>query len=628
MIEAAPDLVKHPSTDERPEPDKPNGVDHSELPPFCDEALALRFAERHADDLRYVAEWGKWLRWDGKRWRLDRTIRAFDLARAICREAAAEARSAKVAAHVASAKTVAAVITLARVDRRLAATSDQWDADPWLLNTPDGAVDLRTGAMRPHRREDYCTMMTAVAPRGDCPKFKAFLLKVMADDEARVAFLRRACGYSLTGDTSEQVIFFNFGVGQNGKSVLMETLAGILADYCVATPIETFTETRNERHPTELARLRGARLVTATETEAGRYWAELRLKELTGGERIAARFMHKDQFEYTPQFKPWISGNHRPRLRSVGKAMRRRVKMVPFNVTIADDERDRDFAGKLKPEWPGVLQLMIDGCLEWRKSGLAAPVAVEQATDAYFAGEDGYSDWIADRCETSGGFAERSTKLFGSWRDWADKAGQRAGDNKQFREEMERLGYPLKHTMKGNIFIGLRIRQDDPPEPDDPRRSAPAEGELDLAEPASPAVDMKADEGRIINHRPPRAHDARAIRLFQEMPSSAFMAPETAPEKEDGPCAQCGGAGAVFTADGDRTIWLHPECQRAYVNRGEPRGEPAYTVLGAAPPGERCGLCGSGQPRPMRIRRGAHVEIWHEACAAKYVSGLQSGPPQ
>jgi putative DNA primase/helicase len=518
------------------------------------------------------------------------------------------------------------VITLARADRRLAATSDQWDADPWLLNTPAGAVNLRTGDIRPHRREDYCTKITAVGPHGDCPTFKAFLLTVMSNDQARVAFLRRACGYCLTGDTSEQAIFFNCGVGQNGKSVLMETLAGILADYCVATPIETFTESRNDRHPSELASLRGARLVTATETEASRYWAESRLKELTGGERIAARFMHKDQFEYAPQFKPWISGNHRPRLRSVGKAMRRRVRMVPFNVTIADDERDREFAAKLKPEWPGILQLMINGCLEWQKSGLAPPAAVEKATDAYFAAEDGYADWIADRCETSGGFAERSTKLFGSWRDWADKAGQRAGDNKQFREEMERLGYPLKHTMKGNIFIGLRIRQD-PPEPDDPGRSATAAPELDLEQPDSPANAMKADEARIINHRITRAHDARVIRQFKNLPSSAFIAPETPP---GGPCAQCGKPSdgrEEFCALPDEEVWLHPECQRAYVNRGAPRGERAYTVLGAVRASERCSLCGDGKPRPMRIRRGGEVNIWHEACADRYVATIAVSPP-
>ena len=429
------------------------------LPPFCDESLALKFAERHAGDLRFVALWNKWLLWDAGRWRIDDTVLAFDRARAICREAA-ESSKAKLAPGVASAKTVAAVTTLARVDRRLAATAEQWDGDPWLLNTPDGVVDLRNGEMRAHRPEDFLTKMTAVGPRGDCPKFKAFLARIMGGDEALVAYLWRVFGYCLTGDISEQAIFFNYGVGQNGKTVLTSTVSGILGDYCIATPIETFTESKTDRHPTELARMRGARLVTATETEAGKHWAESRLKEITGGERIAARFMHKDFFEYLPQFKPIISGNHRPRLRSVGPAMRRRVNMIPFVVTIPDDERDPNLADKLKGEWPGILKCMVEGCLDWQERGLAQPEAVIKATDAYFASEDGYSGWISDRCDIVTGIWSRSSDLFASWRDWAEKAGQSPGDTKRFREEMERLGFQHQRKTNGNFYVGLRIRQD------------------------------------------------------------------------------------------------------------------------------------------------------------------------
>jgi len=386
-------------------PQAADGAEEPErAPAFSDEALALQFAERHANGLRYVAAWGKWLSWTGTHWRLDDTLHAFDLARQIAREAASKCNKPKIASVIASAKTVASIERLAKSDRRLAATVDQWDADPWLLNTPLGVVDLRTGRLRPHRSDDYMTKITAVGPGDDCPKFKVFLKRIMNSDDALVAFLCRMFGYCLTGDTSEQAIFFNYGKGQNGKSVLMSTVSGILGDYCVSTPIETFTESKIDRHPTEIARLRGARLVTATETEAGRYWAESRLKELTGGEKTSARFMHQNLFEFVPAFKPVISGNHRPRLRSVGVAMRRRVNMIPFAVTIPEDERDKQFANKLKEEWPGVLQLMIDGCLDWNEHGLAPPEAVTRTTDEYFAGEDGYSDWIADRCETIAGF--------------------------------------------------------------------------------------------------------------------------------------------------------------------------------------------------------------------------------
>jgi putative DNA primase/helicase len=432
--------------------------DDDEAPPFSEEALALEFASRHGDKARYVAMWNKWLFYDGRRWRVDEKKKALLLARKLCRMYAMAANSLTEAKKIASIKTCTAVVTLAGVDPRIAAGVEQWDADPWLLNTPGGVVNLRTGAMRAHRADDYMTNMTAAEPRGDCPNFKLFLDRIMGGDKALIAYLQRTFGYCLTGDISEQAIFFNHGAGQNGKTVLMSTVSGVFGDYCRTAAIETFTESRNERHPTELARLHGARLVTATETEAGRHWAESRLKEITGGEKITARFMHKDNFEYLPQFKPVLSGNHKPRLRSVGLAMRRRVNMIPFLVTIPPHERDPELAGKLKAEWPGVLQWMIEGCLDWQGGGLAPPPAVMAATDAYFAGEDGYSHWIADCCEIVAGFWSPSSDLFGSWRSYAEQAGLQAGDTKRFREEMERLGFLFRRTPSQNGYIGLRIR--------------------------------------------------------------------------------------------------------------------------------------------------------------------------
>lgn len=432
--------------------------DDDEAPPFSEEALALEFASRHGDKARYVAMWNKWLLYDGRRWRVDEKKKALLLARQLCRMYAMAANKLTEAKKIASIRTCTAVVTLAGVDPRIAAGVEQWDADPWLLNTPGGVVDLRTGAMRAHRADDYMTNMTAVEPRGDCANFKLFLDRIMGGDKALIAYLQRVFGYCLTGDTNEQAIFFNHGVGQNGKTVLMSTMSGVFGDYCRTAAIETFTESRSERHPTELARLQGARLVTATETEAGRHWAESRLKELTGGEKIAARFMHRDFFEYLPSFKPVISGNHKPRLRSVGFAMRRRVNMIPFLVTIPPHERDPELAGKLKAEWPGILQWAIDGCLDWQRRGLDPPLAVATATDAYFAGEDGYSHWIADCCEIVANFWSPSSELFTSWREYAERAGLQAGDTKRFREEMERLGFPLKRTNIQNGYIGLRIR--------------------------------------------------------------------------------------------------------------------------------------------------------------------------
>lgn len=410
-------------------------------PAFSDEALALQFADRHSGDLRFVAAWNRWLFWDGYHWQFEETLRAWDFARQVCREAATQCNKAKTASAIASAKTVYAVERLARSDRRLAATIDQWDSDPWQLNTPSGVVDLTNGQARPHIPEDYITKITAVGPQGDCPRFLAFLERITGGDNELIAYVQRVLGYGLTGLTREHALFFGYGTGANGKSVLLSTVAGILDEYHRTAPIETFTASNGDRHPTDLASLRGARLVTATETEEGRRWAESRIKQLTGGDTVAARFMRQDFFEYRPAFKLIIAGNHKPSLRSVDEAIRRRFHLIPFAVTIPPEERDADLAEKLKTEWPGILQWLIEGCLEWQTEGLRPPKAVQEATEAYLSAEDSLAAWIDDRCERSASAWASSSALFASWSVWANAAGENPGNSKRFAQALESRGF-------------------------------------------------------------------------------------------------------------------------------------------------------------------------------------------
>ena len=254
-----------------------NGTDAAATaiaPRFSDEGLALLFSARHADDLRYVALWNKWLRYDGKRWEFEETLRAFDAARALCRELAAQCEKKGTAKAIASAKTVAAVVTLARADRRQAATTAQWDRDSWLLGTPDGTVDLRTGKLQPPKLDDHITKIARTTPGGHCPQWMAFLKLVTNDDVELQNYLQRVCGYCLTGVTSEHQFFFLYGKGANGKSAFLSTVSGILGDYHEPHPWRCSPSRNVERHPTDLAMLRGARLVTAIETEEGKRWDE------------------------------------------------------------------------------------------------------------------------------------------------------------------------------------------------------------------------------------------------------------------------------------------------------------------------------------------------------------------
>lgn len=430
-----------------------------QAPAFSEEAIALRFAERQCNDLRFVAAWSKWLRWDGHVWAIDDTLSVFNDVRRICREVAAECNRPKVAVGIASAKTVAAVERLARADRRLAATVDQWDADPWMLNTPEGTIHLLTLERRQHDRAAYCTRKTAVAPGGSCPQWLAHLYRITCGDAELIAYLQRVFGYALTGVTIEHALFFAHGHGANGKSVTINTTAGVLGDYHRTAPIETFVAGGGgERHPTDLAGLRGARLVTAVETEEGRRWAESRIKALTGGDRISARFMRQDFFEYTPQFKLLVAGNHRPALRNVDEAIRRRLHLIPFSVTIPDAERDQELGERLKAEWTGILAWMIEGCRQWRTQGLKPPNTVREATDAYLQAEDAIAAWIEECCQRDKNAWTSSGELFASWTGWANRSGEPPGTSKRFGQSLEARGCAPFRKMTARGYLGLKLQ--------------------------------------------------------------------------------------------------------------------------------------------------------------------------
>jgi putative DNA primase/helicase len=347
-----------------------NLQDAGELPFNSEDALALAYADRHAKDSRYVAVWGRWLHYDGAHWNSDTTLHAFDRARAICREVALE--SEKPAA-VMAAKTVAAVVQLARADRRLAATTEQWDRNPLQLVTagdgdmvPAATYDLATGLADAPDPLDYVTKTTscsAAPPGTPHPQWSAFLNRITAGDTELQGFLQRY-GYCCTGLTTEHAFVFAYGTGANGKSTFINTITRILGDYVAVADMGTFIASTTERHPTDLAKLRGARLVVAQETQKGRRWDEVKIKALTGGDRLTARFMRQDFFDFVPTFKLFIAGNHKPRIGSVDEAMRRRLLLAPFTVRIPAGERDPELAEKLWGERTAILRWCLDGCLQ------------------------------------------------------------------------------------------------------------------------------------------------------------------------------------------------------------------------------------------------------------------------
>lgn len=429
-----------------------------------EDALALAFTRRYHRDWRYVATWGRWLVWDGTRWRTEDTLAATDLIRSVCRHAALRADNPKIAAKLASSSTVGGVERLARADRRHAATTEEWDADPWLLNSPGGVVDLKTGRKRPNDRADRMTKITTASPSGECPQWTAFLSDVTGGDADLQAYLQRMVGYCLTGVTSAHALFFLYGTGANGKSVFANVISTILGDYAATASMDTFVETRGDRHPTDLAGLRGARFVTAIETEQGRRLNESKVKAITGGDKISARFMRQDFFEYTPQFKPVIVGNHKPAIRNIDEAMKRRMHLIPFTVTIPPDRRDARLTEKLLAERDGILAWAVAGCLAWQREGLKPPASVVSATEEYFEAEDALGRWLDERCVRTGNAKSLTAELFTDWKQWAEASGEFIGSQRRFSDLLITRGVEKWRNSVGvRGFQGVGLKH--PPTP-------------------------------------------------------------------------------------------------------------------------------------------------------------------
>lgn len=443
-----------------------------------DDGTVSRLLDRYGEHLRFCREFGVWMIWAGRgKWEnggngtevYERIRETFDAMRAEANELGEGEARTQLNQHIARMKRwerTKAVYNGATVRRDVQAGADQFDANPWMLNCPNATIDLRTGEARENVPMDFCSRQTAVpyVPSAVCPRFDQFLLEVFAGDETLVEFIWRAIGYSLTGSVREQALFFCYGSGSNGKSTLFEILRRLLGDYATVSAPGLLMESKSDRHPTEIADLRGRRLVYCVETGEGKRLAEELVKRLTGSDLLKGRLMRQDFFHFLPTHKLWLSANHKPVIRGTDHAIWRRIPLIPFTVQFSDPDtarpgqpvKDTELLEKLGQELPGILAKAVRAAQEWYANGLQWPDRVRAAVAEYRQEQDVLGMFIAERCEEADEALENASDLYRAYRHWADEVGEFIVSQKRFSTALSEKGY-VKLKSSTIAYRGLRL---------------------------------------------------------------------------------------------------------------------------------------------------------------------------
>ncbi|MFZ2955373.1 MAG: phage/plasmid primase, P4 family [Candidatus Ozemobacteraceae bacterium] len=441
---------------------------------------AERLISFAGEDIRYSESRG-WLVWNGKRWEPgDAAMNELFKSRVIpelYREAAAaatrqDAAGAKELATWAKRSEndgfVSGALTMARTDKAIyLPEAGSLDANAFLLGVANGVIDLRTGDIRPHDRHDMITRLAPVTydPNAICPLWHIFLHKVMGGDTSLISFLQRSVGYSMTGDVSEQCFFVLHGAGANGKSVFCDVIMELLGDdLSTETPADSLMLRRNDNGATnDLARLAGLRLVTANETESGQRLAESRVKSLVGGDKIAARFLHREFFTFRPTFKIFLRTNHKPQITGTDLGIWRRVRLVPFTITIPPEEQDKGLVDKLRGELPGILNWAIAGAVSWYADrDLSAPQRVISATSEYRSTQDSIGTFLDERCYVSSRAEVPASVLYAEYKSWAEQRGDHPKNLTLFGESLTERGFGKRRGNTGAYIrsgVGLKTSE-------------------------------------------------------------------------------------------------------------------------------------------------------------------------
>jgi putative DNA primase/helicase len=427
------------------------------------------FANQHREHAHWCPQLG-WLLWTGTTWQRDEAGDVMKLAaetvRSVYQRAAktdnSEQRQA-IAQHarkIEAAGRLQAMISLAQ--HQLAIRADELDKDPWQFNVQNGTINLRTGELKEHSRSDYITKISPVEfdPQAPCTVWYKFLQRIFNDDPDLIFYIQKIAGYCLTANTQEQEFYLFHGLGANGKSTFVKTLLRMMGDYGKQSPVETFLVKKNSGIPNDVARLHGARFVAAMESEANEKLAESLVKALTGGDKIAARFLHREFFEFEATFKLILSTNHKPCIVGTDVAMWRRVRLIPFSVSIPKEDQDKQLPTKLETELPGILRWAVEGCLLWQKEGLEPPTAVTGASQSYRDDMDTLGEFLDARCEKEPGATVSTKDLYAAYVDWSESQKDRERDRLKrvtFGHKLAERGFDSGRNWQGRFWRGLRL---------------------------------------------------------------------------------------------------------------------------------------------------------------------------
>lgn len=437
---------------------------------LTDVGNSRRLARRWGDVIRYVPQFRAWHVWDGTRWARDVRGVIYELAKETALAIADEAKSAeteeqakallKWAANSQSRARIEAMVALARTEPTLAITPDALDRDKFALNVRNGTIDLRTGELRPHDPADYLTKLAPVEydPDATCPTFDAFLRRIMDERDDLIDFLPRAVGYTLTGNVSERVIFLMYGTGRNGKSTFLNVLREVFGDYHARASMDTITHRKRDGSNYGVARLAGARLVTASESEEGKRLNVALVKELTGNEQTTAREIYEAEFEFLPEFTWWIATNHKPVVPGDDPAVWDRLRLVPFLVRIGDDEEDKDLGVKLQSELPGILASAVRGAREWYERGLGVPEEVTSATAEYRDEQDSFGAWLDEETVRVPEVRTSSAGLYASYAAWSSERGEKPVGTKRFAQRLVERGFERIRS-SSTFYLGIGLRE-------------------------------------------------------------------------------------------------------------------------------------------------------------------------